>query len=67
MLKADDEGMVNTMEETEVKSATDAIGSTNIYDVGSIWDTMGGKVDEGNTEIVVGDVKVGARVGGMDI
>ncbi|KAH9310394.1 hypothetical protein KI387_025429, partial [Taxus chinensis] len=46
ILKVDDEGMVDTMGENDVKSVTDAIGATDIDDVGSSWDTMGGKVEE---------------------
>ncbi|KAH9310536.1 hypothetical protein KI387_025571, partial [Taxus chinensis] len=38
----------------------------DIDDVGSSWDTTGGKVEEGNAELVVADVEVGVRAGGMD-
>ncbi|KAH9291113.1 hypothetical protein KI387_044684, partial [Taxus chinensis] len=37
-----------------------------IDDVGSRWETTGGKVEEGKDKLVVDDTEVGARVGGMD-
>ncbi|KAH9313848.1 hypothetical protein KI387_022475, partial [Taxus chinensis] len=42
-----------------------AIGVINIDDVGSSWETTGGKVEEGNSTLVVADAEVGTRVGGM--
>ncbi|KAH9322699.1 hypothetical protein KI387_017338, partial [Taxus chinensis] len=46
ILKVVDEVMVDTMGATDVKSVTNVIGATDINDLGSSWDTMGGKVEE---------------------
>ncbi|KAH9299024.1 hypothetical protein KI387_030706, partial [Taxus chinensis] len=64
MLKVVDEGMVDTMGETDVKSVTDVIGVVDIDDVGSSWDTTGGKVEEGKAELVLADAEVGRGQGG---
>lgn len=47
-LKAADEGMVEIIGETDVKSTIEFIDTANIDDLGSIWDTIGGKVEEAN-------------------
>lgn len=56
-LKRADKGMVDTIGDNHVKSAIDAIGVADIDDVGSSWDTTGGKVEQGNSMVVLVDIK----------
>ncbi|KAH9307461.1 hypothetical protein KI387_035372 [Taxus chinensis] len=58
--------MVGIVGVTEIKGVTYVIGATDINDVGSSWETIGGKVEEGKAKLVVVDAEVGVRVGGMD-
>ncbi|KAH9313450.1 hypothetical protein KI387_044569, partial [Taxus chinensis] len=51
---------------TNIKGMIDVIGAADIDDVGSSWETTCGKVEEAKATLVVADVEVGVRVGGMD-
>ncbi|KAH9297863.1 hypothetical protein KI387_029545, partial [Taxus chinensis] len=66
-LKRDNEGMVDTIGGIEVKSVIVVIRVVDIDDVGSSWDTMGSKVEEGKANLVLADIEVGVRERGMDI
>ncbi|KAH9303623.1 hypothetical protein KI387_008027, partial [Taxus chinensis] len=61
-----DEEVVDTIGESDAKGMMNVVGVANINVVGSSWDTTSDRVEEHKVEIVLAEVNLGVRVGGID-